>query len=222
MVDVKVVRVSDTHTGRETSSRWPTDEDRPPRTGVVRGSAGALRRHRVGRLDLADGLVDRGHEVALFAAGDSQTKARLVTSYDEPPSYRIGLSLPDLHHTLTCLERAGEFDVVNDHSGPLACALGQVVATPFCHTVHGPLRGEPGLVYAQIANMPAGPPDLAVDNQRWPLPDLNWLATCHNAIDLDDYPSTPGTTAICSSSAGCRPTRGPTTPCGSPARSACR
>ena len=71
---------------------------------------------------VADGLVDRGHDVTLFAAGDSQTKATLATSYDEPPSYRIGLSLPDLHHALTCLERAGEFDVVNDHSGPLACA----------------------------------------------------------------------------------------------------
>ena len=34
---------------------------------------------------LADGLVDHGHEVTLFAAGDSQTRARLVTSYDEPP-----------------------------------------------------------------------------------------------------------------------------------------
>ena len=50
---------------------------------------------------LADGLVDHGHEVTLFAAGDSQTKARLVTSYDDPPSMRIGLSMPDLHHALT-------------------------------------------------------------------------------------------------------------------------
>ena len=55
---------------------------------------------------LADGLVDRGHDVTLFAAGESRTKAHLVTAYDDPPSYRIGMSLPDLHHTLTCLERA--------------------------------------------------------------------------------------------------------------------
>ena len=47
---------------------------------------------------LADGLVELGHEVTLFASGDSQTKARLVTSYDESPSMHIGLSLPDLHH----------------------------------------------------------------------------------------------------------------------------
>ena len=142
---------------------------------------------------LADGLVDRGHDVTLFAAGDSQTKAKLATSYDEPPSYRIGLSLPDLHHALTCLERAGEFDVVNDHSGPLACALGQVVETAFCHTVHGPLRGEPGLVYSQIAKVCPSVRLISLSyDQRSPLPELPWLATCHNAIDLDDYPFDPG------------------------------
>ena len=73
---------------------------------------------------LADGLVDHGHEVTLFAAGDSQTKARLVTSYDDPPSMRIGLSMPDLHHALTCFANADQFDLINDHSGPLAGALG--------------------------------------------------------------------------------------------------
>ena len=60
---------------------------------------------------LADGLVDRGHDVTLFAAGESQTKAHLRTSYDEPPTYRLGMALPDLHHALTCLEYSDEFDV---------------------------------------------------------------------------------------------------------------
>jgi len=138
---------------------------------------------------LADGLVDHGHEVALYAAGDSQTKARLVTTYDEPPSYRIGMSMPDLHHTLTCLEEAGEYDLVHDHSGPLACALGQAISTPFCHTVHGPLTGEPGLVYAQINRVSPRVRLISLsENQRSPRPELNWLATCHNAIDLESYP----------------------------------
>jgi glycosyltransferase involved in cell wall biosynthesis len=142
---------------------------------------------------LADGLVERGHEVTLFAAGDSQTKAHLVTSYDEPPSYRIGMSLPDLHHALTCLERAGEFNVVHDHSGPLACALGGATRTPFCHTVHGPLDGEPGRIYEQIGRVSPSAHLISLSqNQRSPLPDLNWLATVHNAIDLESYPFDPG------------------------------
>jgi glycosyltransferase involved in cell wall biosynthesis len=142
---------------------------------------------------LADGLVEHGHEVTLYAAGESRTHARLVTSYDEPPSYRIGLAMPDLHHALTCLEDADEFDLVNDHSGLLACALGQTVRTPFCHTVHGPLTGEPGRIYAQIANVCSDVRLISLsESQRAPQPNLNWLATCHNAINIEDHPYDPG------------------------------
>jgi glycosyltransferase involved in cell wall biosynthesis len=142
---------------------------------------------------LADGLVDQGHDVTLFAAGDSQTRAQLVTSYDEPPSMRIGLSMPDLHHALTCYARAGDFDVVNDHSGPLGAALGAAVASPVCHTVHGPLTGESGDVYSLIGSVSPSVGLISVsDSQRSPLPDLNWLATCHNAIAMDSYPFHPG------------------------------
>ena len=142
---------------------------------------------------LADGLVDRGHDVTLFAAGDSQTKAHLVTSYDEPPSQRIGLSMPDLHHALTCYDMAADFDVINDHSGPLGCALGAAVATPVCHTVHGPLTGESGEVYSLISRVSPRVGLISVsDSQRQPLPDLNWLATCHNAIAIDAYEYDPG------------------------------
>jgi glycosyltransferase involved in cell wall biosynthesis len=141
---------------------------------------------------LADGLVEQGHDVTLFAAGDSQTRARLVTSYDEPPSMRIGLSMPDLHHALTCYSRAGDFDVVNDHSGPLGAALGGAVRSPVCHTVHGPLTGESGDVYSLIGSVSQSVGLISVsDSQRSPLPELNWLATCHNAIAMDSYPFHP-------------------------------
>jgi glycosyltransferase involved in cell wall biosynthesis len=141
---------------------------------------------------LTDGLVDAGHDVTLFAAGESQTKAHLVTSYDEAPSYRIGMSMPDLHHALTCLERATEFDLVHDHSGLLACALGGATSTPFCHTVHGPLTDEPGVVYRQIAAISPNVRLISLsDIQRAPAPELNWLATVHNAIDMPSYPYRP-------------------------------
>jgi glycosyltransferase involved in cell wall biosynthesis len=142
---------------------------------------------------LADGLVEAGHDVTLFAAGDSQTKAHLVTSYDEPPSMRIGLSMPDLHHSLTCYAMADQFDVVNDHSGPLGAALGGAIETPVCHTVHGPMGGEPGEVYTLLGRVSPRVGLISVsDNQRSPLPDLNWLGTCHNAIPMDEYPLETG------------------------------
>ena len=60
---------------------------------------------------------------------------------------------------------------------------------PVCHTVHGPLTGEPGDVYSLIDRVSPSVALISVsDHQRTPLPDINWLATCHNAIAMDAYP----------------------------------
>jgi glycosyltransferase involved in cell wall biosynthesis len=138
---------------------------------------------------LADGLVDQGHEVVLFASGGSVTKAQLVSAFAEPPSYRIGQSMPDLEHTLTAWLRAADFDLVNDHSGMLAASMAGLCPVPVCHTVHGPLDGEPGRIYRQIARISPRLRLISLSmNQRLPAPDLPWLANCPNALDLDAYP----------------------------------
>src|SRR5215471_15581038 len=85
---------------------------------------------------LADGLVEAGHDVTLFASGDSRTKARLFSLFEHAPSHEIGTSQTEIRHALSCFERADEFDVINDHSGPPAAALAGAVATPCLHTVH--------------------------------------------------------------------------------------
>ena len=141
---------------------------------------------------LADGLVDAGHDVTLFASGDSRTRAKLHSVYPVAPSLRIGESLPEFRHALACYEQAGEFDIVNDHSGPPAAALGGAVATPVVHTVHGPLDGEAGPVYEQIARVAPRVKLISLSlNQRRPLPDLPWVANCPNALDLTAYPVHP-------------------------------
>jgi glycosyltransferase involved in cell wall biosynthesis len=141
---------------------------------------------------LADGLADAGHDVTLFASGDSTTKAKLVSVFPAAPSEKIGLSLPELHHALACYERAEEFEVVNDHSGLPAAVLGGVVETPVVHTVHGPLDGDAGAVYEQVARVApeVGLISLSL-NQRKPLPHLPWIANCPNALDLAAYPVEP-------------------------------
>jgi glycosyltransferase involved in cell wall biosynthesis len=141
---------------------------------------------------LADGLTDAGHDVTLFASGDSRTRARLAAIYEEAPSELIGRTMPDLRHVLSAYERAEDFDVINDHTGPLGATLGSLVETPVVHTVHGPLNGEPGEVYESIARVApeVGLISLSL-NQRRPKPDLNWVANVPNALDLEHYPSHP-------------------------------
>jgi glycosyltransferase involved in cell wall biosynthesis len=142
---------------------------------------------------LADGLADAGHDVTLFASGDSLTKARLSAVYPTAPSELIGRSIPELRHALACYMRADEFDVVNDHSGMPAAALGGAVDTPVLHTVHGPLDvAEAQDVYGRIAKVSPRVGLISVsENQRRPMPDLPWAATVPNAIDLSIYPCKP-------------------------------
>jgi glycosyltransferase involved in cell wall biosynthesis len=139
---------------------------------------------------LADGLVDAGHDVCLFASGDSTSKAEVVSLFPDAPSADIGKTSTELRHALSCFERAAEFDIVNDHSGPLAAALGGAVETPVVHTVHGPLVSRDGELYASLARVAPGVGLISVAmNQRKPQPDLPWVANCHNALDLAAYPA---------------------------------
>jgi glycosyltransferase involved in cell wall biosynthesis len=141
---------------------------------------------------LADGLADAGHDVTLFASGDSHSKAVLSYVFEQAPSEQIGKSLPELRHALACLDRAGDFDVINDHSGPLSIALGGLVSTPVLHTVHGPLDGDPGRVYEGLAQLAPDVGLLSISlNQRRPKPELNWAGNCPNALDLQLYPCKP-------------------------------
>ena len=141
---------------------------------------------------LADGLVDAGHEVTLFASGESHTKAELAWVYEKAPSELIGTSIVEIHHALACFERAEDFDVINDHSGLPAAAIGGAVPKPVLHTVHGPLDSLGGVVYEQIARVSPDVGLISISmNQRKPKPDLPLVANCPNALDFSLYPVQP-------------------------------
>jgi glycosyltransferase involved in cell wall biosynthesis len=141
---------------------------------------------------LADGLVDAGHDVTLFASGDSLTKGNLESVFPKAPSELIGRSVPELRHALACYTRADEFDVINDHSGMPAAALAGVVRTPVLHTVHGPLDGEPGQIYRSIQEVSPNVGLISISlNQRRPAPELPWAANIPNALDFSLYPCKP-------------------------------
>jgi glycosyltransferase involved in cell wall biosynthesis len=141
---------------------------------------------------LADGLVDAGHDVTLFAAGRSRTKAALDYVFEEAPSEEIGRTFTELRHALHCYVRQDDFDLINDHTGLLGAAVGGALRTPVAHTVHGPLDGIPGQLYADVASVAPRVGLISISmNQRKPRPHLNWIANCPNALDFDLYPFGP-------------------------------
>src|SRR5581483_201013 len=141
---------------------------------------------------LADGLADAGHDVTLFASGDSHTRAKLSSVFPVAPSERIGQTLPELQHCLAAYARADEFDVINDHSGLPAAAIGGLLDAPVLHTIHRPLDGEGGEIYEQIAQVAPGIGFISISmNQRAPKPHFPWIANCPNALDFSLYPVQP-------------------------------
>jgi Glycosyltransferase Family 4 len=87
---------------------------------------------------LTEELVRRGHDVTLFASGDSLTSARLIWVCDRfvRGSERDGNILSMLN-MVTCLEQADQFDIIHNHTCFEGMSTAGLVTTPFLTTLHG-------------------------------------------------------------------------------------
>jgi glycosyltransferase involved in cell wall biosynthesis len=142
---------------------------------------------------LTEELVRRGHDVTLFASGDSKTAARLVPTVDEAiwrnSKYEDGIPFM-LMAVDRVYQNAGEFDIIHNHVEALAYPLARVVhQTPTITTLHGRLdlpELEP--LYRYFPDMPL----VAISNsQREPLAWANWVDTIYNGIALDEFDLQP-------------------------------
>jgi len=137
---------------------------------------------------LTEALVDMGHDVTLFASGDSATRAHLVPVVER--SIRLDPSHPDwLVWTTLMLEQvfesASRFDVIHFHVDHLHFSLARRCKTPCVTTLHG-RQDLPDLVplYQRFREQPV----VSIsDSQREPLPFANWCATVHHGLPEDLY-----------------------------------
>lgn len=134
---------------------------------------------------LADGLVDAGHDVTVFATGDSSTKGKLSFVYKECAPTEIGRIDREICHLMPAYRQADDFDLIHDHTmcGP---AIGNFVDTPLLHTLHGPFTESAKEFYASLNH---GLYFNAIsDYQRNCFPELNYVATIYNSVKLEWYP----------------------------------
>ncbi|MGH9406328.1 MAG: glycosyltransferase family 4 protein [Terriglobia bacterium] len=137
---------------------------------------------------LTEELVRQGHDVTLFASGDSVTAARLVSQC--PRSLRLDSECVDqLAHHILMLEQvireADNFDVIHFHIDYLHFPSSRRQQVPHLTTLHGRLD-IPDLapLYREFAEMPV----VSIsDAQREPLPWLNWQATVYHGLPTDLY-----------------------------------
>ena len=139
---------------------------------------------------LTEELVSRGHEVTLFATGDSRSSAQLVAGVPKALGFAHLMEAGAAHVAMLAqvYARASEFDVIHAHVDYLALPFAAASPTPTIITLHGALdlpgyaqalSAFPGLRYVSIS-----------DSQRAPVPGLNWVATVHHGIDVCSHPYT--------------------------------
>jgi glycosyltransferase involved in cell wall biosynthesis len=138
--------------------------------------------------DLTEGLVERGHEVTLFASGDSRTSADLQAVVPRALWQEQGadpLAADFLMHA-RALRQAGEFDIVHAHTGYNAFAFAAGMRPPLVTTLHGRLD-TPHMVDILRAFPEVHLVSISED-QRTPAPDASWSATIPHGLALKDYP----------------------------------
>jgi len=139
--------------------------------------------------NLCRGLVELGHEVTLFASGDSQVVCDLV------PTTRCALRLASTpindymaYHIAqlgAVCRRADEFDVIHNHMDYLGFPLALTASTPVVSTMHGRLdMAETMYVLRHYDDIPL----VSISNdQRRPVPELNWVGTVYHGLPLDTF-----------------------------------
>jgi len=137
---------------------------------------------------LTEELVRQGHEVTLFASGDSVTAARLVAPIEHsmrPDQKSHGWLAYQTIQMDQLAALADAFDVIHFHTDYLHFPLARALGVPHLTTVHGRLDlPELAPLYRHFSDTPL----VSIsDNQRLPLPWANWLQTVHHGLPPELY-----------------------------------
>jgi glycosyltransferase involved in cell wall biosynthesis len=154
----------------------PWERVPPPAYGGIEAVVGSLTEH----------LVRRGHDVTLYATGDSITAGRLRAICDVPLR-QLGVkhSLPyELAHVGSLLADANDFEVIHNHCGSLLMAFSRTVATPILTTIHGPMESESRIIWDTYH----GFHNSISRSARNGFPSRGYLGVVYNGIDVDSYP----------------------------------
>src|ERR671924_66515 len=137
---------------------------------------------------LTEELVRRGHDVTLFAVGDSVTTAKLRSYYahgyratDELWDWRV----PETLHASWAFEQASDFDVMHSHAYHFALPFTRFVSTPVVHSYHVQLGPE---VLDGFRRYPEAHLVAISGFQCAELEGFDDVPVIHNGIDVEAFP----------------------------------
>ncbi|MBI2601334.1 glycosyltransferase family 4 protein [Candidatus Daviesbacteria bacterium] len=170
--------------------------NRPLRIGIIAPIAERVPPVKYGGTErviyaLTEELVRRGHEVTLFASGDSSTSARLVSLYPKALTAAkledaFGPNLMTMHHIGFAYSLQNQFDVIHDHT--IKCwslPTANISQTPVVMTLHGPISVYEKKIFDSLRN-----PYLVTvsKSQAYPAPNLNYIANVYHGLNMRNYP----------------------------------
>src|SRR5919202_3981905 len=136
---------------------------------------------------LTDELVRRGHEVTLFASGDSITKAHLQFVHERALRLDDKVKEPGLYEQMMLAKvyhQAHHFDIIHSHVGCAALPYCSFVKTPTVHTTHGIFTPDNEKIFRRFAEQPY----ISISEaQREPRLGLNYIHTVYNGIETRVY-----------------------------------
>lgn len=139
---------------------------------------------------LTEELVRRGHDVTLFASGDSVSSAKIESVY--PRSLREA-KIPDLYglnpwsllNTGLAYELQDEFDIIHDHTVPMSLPTANIATTPVVATMHGAFTATNRRLFQTLK----GPGIVSIsESQVFSAPGINHLGTVYNGLPMEHYP----------------------------------
>lgn len=137
---------------------------------------------------LTEQLVKLGHDVTLYASGDSITSARLIPITDMGLRLKDDVIDPLAYHVLMIekvMQDLYEYDIIHFHVDYIHFPLIRRLKIPAITTLHGRLDIEDLVpLYKEFSDMPV----VSISNsQRRPLPFINWIGTVYHGIPADLY-----------------------------------
>ncbi len=143
--------------------------------------------------NLCETLIDCGHQVYLLGAGDSQTRANLISIFPQAIrkekiasdlNFRNALKYIGISRVFDELSKL-DIDIIHNHIGWRFIPFAHHFRVPTVTTLHGPLDVPyQQFVYGSFSSAPY----VSISNaQREPFPKLNYIATVYNGIDLSQF-----------------------------------
>jgi glycosyltransferase involved in cell wall biosynthesis len=151
----------------------------PPKSGSVETMTSLL----------TEGLVARGHDVTLFATGDSKTTAKLHATYPHGYWHDLNMWPWELYEMLNlaaAVERGAEFDLIHYEAAyyPMSLAFARLSPIPIVQTLHH----SPSVDEVKLWSRYPEAPFVAISNEQARLLDgLNVIATVLHGIDTGSF-----------------------------------